>query len=354
LNKKKVVFAVLNWGFGHASRSLPIIRSLLDRNVALTLASDGAVLSFFKKTFPDLNFIQLPSYAVTYPTKNIIINSVFNFPSICRAIFLENRILKKYAKDQECHLIISDNRYGVRLKSTRSILVAHILKVPLLDLASRIASIWIRNNIKKFDECWVPDFAGEDNLSGKMSHFKSKVVIPKFIGPLSQFKPSTPKAEKDYKYCFILSGPEPARTVLEKRIIKLGPDLKMKSVLVTGRTETAPGSIGQLEIVPFLSGKSLTALIANSEIIVSRAGYSSLMDYYFLKNKFIVIPTPGHPEQEELGRLCIQKNIGNVILQKDLSIQTLRNASREIHPFPKFNEILNFERELDRVLANDQ
>ena len=64
---KRILVAPLNWGLGHATRCIPIIRALKAHNFEPVIASDGAALQLLKKEFPDLEHVELPSYNITYP-----------------------------------------------------------------------------------------------------------------------------------------------------------------------------------------------------------------------------------------------------------------------------------------------
>ncbi len=52
--KKRILVAILNWGLGHATRSIPIIKELQTQNFEVLLASDGVALELLKKEFPHL------------------------------------------------------------------------------------------------------------------------------------------------------------------------------------------------------------------------------------------------------------------------------------------------------------
>jgi len=64
IESTKILFAVLNWGLGHATRSLPIIKKLLADDNEIIIASSGDALILLKLEFPDINFIELPDYNV--------------------------------------------------------------------------------------------------------------------------------------------------------------------------------------------------------------------------------------------------------------------------------------------------
>ena len=63
---KNILVAPLNWGLGHATRCIPIIKALQEHNYIPIIASDGAALALLKKEFPYLKFLELPSYQIEY------------------------------------------------------------------------------------------------------------------------------------------------------------------------------------------------------------------------------------------------------------------------------------------------
>jgi hypothetical protein len=64
-NPKTILIAPLNWGLGHATRCIPIIRALQGLNHIPIIASDGIALDMLRKEFPYLKR-SLPSYQITY------------------------------------------------------------------------------------------------------------------------------------------------------------------------------------------------------------------------------------------------------------------------------------------------
>ena len=64
--QKNIIIAPLNWGLGHATRCIPIINALVKSDFVPVIASDGSSLEFLKREFKDLDFIELPSYNISY------------------------------------------------------------------------------------------------------------------------------------------------------------------------------------------------------------------------------------------------------------------------------------------------
>ena len=50
--KKNILVAPLNWGIGHATRCIPIIRKLQEHNFNVIIASSGRSLELLIQEFP--------------------------------------------------------------------------------------------------------------------------------------------------------------------------------------------------------------------------------------------------------------------------------------------------------------
>ena len=213
-SQKTVLIAPLNWGLGHATRCIPIIRFLQTQQVNIILASDGRALHLLKKEFPNLTALELPSYGITYPTTNMVWNIAIQMPKFFKTIFKERKAIQKICMDHKVDVIISDNRFGVFYKGAYSIFLTHQINLPIPIPGIRAIGNWFNKKvIKGYDECWVPDFKSTPNLAGNLSHGYDGV---RFIGPLSRMNPIEATIRR--KAIVILSGPEPQRTILETKI----------------------------------------------------------------------------------------------------------------------------------------
>jgi len=234
---KNILVAPLNWGLGHATRCIPIINELLKNGFTPILASDGNALELLKKEFPNLNHFTLPSYHIKYAKKGVFVKLklLLNLPKLISAVQLEKKLINKLVDDKDITGIISDNRFGVYHKSIPSIYITHQLNV-LSGITTILSSKMHQRIIKKFDECWVPDFKGATNFSGKLSQLNNSTFNLKYIGVLSRFKrKDTPYA---YDYLVILSGPEPQRTLLENKLILALKNSTKKTLFIKGVIES--------------------------------------------------------------------------------------------------------------------
>ena len=176
--KKAIIYGVLNWGLGHATRSIPIIRSLIRLDFEIIICSDEDALILLKKEFPLLTFVTLPGYNVKYKYRSMVLNMMRYCIGMLKAIHREEKILNELVHKYHPSFIISDNRYGLHHKNVKSIFMTHQLNIPSRKKWQSItANKFLHQFIKHFDVCWVPDLEGKPNLSGLLSH-NASVSIP--------------------------------------------------------------------------------------------------------------------------------------------------------------------------------
>ena len=311
---RRVLVAALNWGLGHATRCIPLIKTLERAGAKVTLASDGRALKLWRQEFPELLSLEMPAYGIRYPSSSMLWNMFWQGPKIQLAIMRERRWLSKHFQANPYDVIISDNRFGCYHPEVQNIFITHQLNIQTpWSIASWLANTFNHRLIGNFNECWVPDWAGEENLSGTLSHGKciERANLPpiKYIGPLSRFSTDGSEREREkntipyeYEAIAILSGPEPQRTYLEKELLLQLNHLPGNYLLVQGVTEQQSRSRqGKVDVFSFMTSKQLEQAIVKSKVVICRSGYSSLMDLVALGKMAILIPTPGQTEQEYLG-----------------------------------------------------
>lgn len=300
---KTILVAPLNWGLGHATRCIPIIKALQDNNHIPIIASDGIALDLLKKEFPYLKFLELPSYEIEYAKngKYFKWKLLKNCPRMIEAILEEKKLVKKWIKKYDIDGIISDNRLGVFSKKVPSVFITHQLNV-MTGNTTWLTSLLHQNIIKKYTECWVPDILNTPNLAGELSHIKNPDLKIKYIGPLSRmhFK----KVEAKYDLMIILSGPEPQRGLLEEKLKKEitlynGNVLFIKGII---EKEQKKEQIANVTFYNFMHSRQLEQALNESNTIICRSGYTSIMDLSKLNKKAFFIPTPGQYEQEYLAK----------------------------------------------------
>ncbi|MES2864546.1 MAG: glycosyltransferase [Bacteroidota bacterium] len=300
---KKILVAPLNWGLGHASRCIPIIYALKENNFTPIIASDGASLELLKKEFPNDIFETLPDYNIQYSEKgeNFKFKIFKQLPKLFFAIRKEKKIVAEIIQKHDISGIISDNRMGIFSAKIPSVYITHQINV-LSGNTSWISSKFHQHFIKKYTECWVPDVSEGINLSGKLSHENSDLKNIKFIGPLTRFKKRNLPKKNDL--LVILSGPEPQRTLLEEKLRIELSEFNGSILFVKGLVETEQKTASQnnFTFYNYMEADELEIAIQESEYVICRSGYSSIMDLAFLGAKAFLIPTPGQFEQEYLAK----------------------------------------------------
>lgn len=319
-NQKKIIVAPLNWGLGHASRCIPIINALIQSNYGVVLASNGHALSFLQKEFPELESLELPSYQISY-RKNLKWNLIKRMPVIVKAAKEEHKRINQYVQDHpEIAGIISDNRFGVHSKKVPSVYITHQLFV-LSGILTPFTTFVHQRIIKKFDQCWVPDEPGS-KFSGRLSKTTSQ-LNQKFIGVLSRFKKQ--QLEKTIDVLIILSGPEPNRTELEKKITAKFYGTELNVCMIRGKVESKQEKSihGKFTVINFALTNELEMLINSAKYVICRSGYSSIMDLVTLGKKALLIPTRFQSEQEYLARYLQDMGLFDVVKEKDINEQKL-------------------------------
>jgi UDP:flavonoid glycosyltransferase YjiC (YdhE family) len=94
---KTILITPLNWGLGHATRCIPIIKALQENNYIPIIASDGIALELLRKEFPYIKTLKLPSYQIEYAKngKNFKWKLLQNFPKMMKAVLNEKKMVKK-------------------------------------------------------------------------------------------------------------------------------------------------------------------------------------------------------------------------------------------------------------------
>lgn len=338
---RNILVAPLNWGLGHATRCIPIIRELEKNGFTPIIASDGVALQILEKEFPHLKSLKLPSYEIEY-AKNAADfkwKIIKNSPKMIDAIFAEKKTVKKWISEHNLHGIISDNRLGVYSKKVPCAFITHQLNV-LSGKTTWISSKLHQHFIKKFDECWIPDMERQPNLTGKLGHLKKDKMNLHYIGPLSRLE----KKELPIKYdlMVILSGPEPQRTYLEQKLKREILHFEGKVIFICGVIEPKQKieEIANMTFYNFMTSEQIENAYNESGIVLCRSGYTTVMDLAKLQKKAFFIPTPGQFEQEYLAKRFKRNGFAPYAKQDDFKIadledvklyQGLPNLKQDIH-----------------------
>lgn len=322
----KILIAPLDWGLGHATRCIPIIKQLIADNCTVLIAASGKGKALLEAEFPTLKFLHLAGYNIEYAASGwgLLPKIVAQIPKLLSAIKHEQEWLKKIVEEEKIDAVISDNRYGLHHPGIRCVFITHqlLIKAPVKIAENFLQKINYKY-INWFEECWVPDVAGENNLAGMLSH---PALLPKipvhYIGTLSRFTSNENNTQGDY-LLVILSGPEPQRTLLENSLLQELKDYVDEVVLVRGLPQIKETLYVAKNVTVFnhLPSAELEEKIKGASMVISRSGYSTIMDLAMLKKKSILIPTPGQTEQEYLAKHLMKKNFALCMSQKKFRLK---------------------------------
>jgi hypothetical protein len=322
---KGVLICPQHWGLGHVTRTIPVIRYFIDRGYRVVLACSGDGSKLLAMEFPHLKLYNLPDYGMRYPHRSMYLNMLRQIAQMHLAIAREFFAIRRICQAEAIDLVVSDTRLGAAQPGIPSVMIAHHLHFPLGNrFFEWVSDVWLKFFYGRYTQVWIPDIAGEKNLSGELSHGVN-IGNRHFIGILSRFVPMPDKEQ--YDCAFVLSGPEPQRSYLERSFIdQLVALLPAKCILVRGSKSAPPLLIEEhrvqtsLEVRDLVDGRELNAILCSSRQIVCRSGYSTLLDLCIIGKNALLIPTPGQPEQEYLARELLRKGLFHCVDQQDLDL----------------------------------
>lgn len=332
----RILVTPMDWGLGHAGRCVPLIRELTRQGAEVILASSGPALDLLRKYFPQLPAERLPAYDIRYPSDNMIWNIARQLPRIGRTVWAEHQTVRRLIRKYRIDCIISDNRFGCFSSLTQNIFITHQLSIrsPMLWGAVPTQGFIRYFNdffIQRFDECWIPDVPGPDNLTGALSQTHLEIPV-RYTGWLSVHRALD--LPRRHRCTAVLSGPEPQRSRLETILRPQLAALGEPCLLVQGRIgeKNDPERHGQLTIIPYLLGEELNAAMAAADLVVARSGYSTLMDLAVMRQKALLIPTPGQTEQIYLAERLAERERGVYQTQGKIDLKSAISRLQKIGP----------------------
>jgi uncharacterized protein (TIGR00661 family) len=326
----KMIYAVCSWGLGHATRSLPVIRKLIKEKNDLTIISYGRSLQLLKNELGDnLNYIEIEDYPMLLSenSRQFMAKSMIYWPTFISKMIQGQGKTQKILEKEKYDRIISDGRYDIYSRRIPSFFISHQIRImnPLrIKMFERGSEIFNLFFFKRFCGIIVPDFK-DDNLSGDLSHNLHRIDENKihYAGVLSDFKKIN--KTKDIDYLISISGPEPQRTMLEEKLLPQVSDLKGKVVVTLGKTENLDKfKKGGVETYSFLPADKREEFLNRAKMVVSRSGYSTILDLAVIGCKALMTPTPGQIEQEYLAEYHNKK--GNFYCVNQEKIDLCQNV----------------------------
>ena len=360
---KNILICPLEWGLGHAARMIPVAKRLRELNNNVFIGSGEIHLSLFRNEVPGLTYIDFPGFSPSY--SRILpqyLALLFQTPVFLYHIFREHFRLKKIINDYAIDIIISDNRLGLWNSRLKTVYVTHLPLIPLprsLKFLELPGVLIHRAVIKRFSFCFIPDLPGEVNISGRLSH---DVKVPgnvRYIGIISRFSNESSDAANPAPFIHntvILSGPEPQREILKRKLISFFSNKTPPTVFFEGKPGT--GTItksGNIISYSHLQASEMKEVIKSSEKIISRSGYTTIMDLISLGCPALLIPTPGQTEQEYLAGYLSEKKWFSTSAQSKVESGDFISAKNAMWPdvLIKESKIL-FEAALNELLEEPE
>lgn len=334
---KKVLITPLDWGLGHATRCIPIIQEFINKGWEVHIACEEKPQYLLKCEFPTLTYHTLNGVQIIYPKKvSMALGLAFQIPQILMGIRRERREVNSLHSQFHFDLIISDNRFGVYVPHTNNIYMTHQVTIAIpvpwkfLEPLGRWAhSLFYRHH----DYLLIPDYPPNHafRMAGGLSISPLNKAL--YIGCLSRFQSTSQELDKKFDLFVSLSGPEPSRTQLETKICSLLVNSNLQVCLVRGlplSNETDMHVTGcDIQVYSHLNTADFQSKILQSKLIVSRSGYSSIMDYFKLDSKALLIPTPGQTEQEALATDLRKQGLFHAVQQDHLCLGDIEKALQE-------------------------
>ncbi|MBP6687189.1 MAG: glycosyl transferase family 28 [Lacibacter sp.] len=361
---RRILIAPLDWGLGHATRCIPIVRSLQEKGGEVVLAADGATAALLSSEFPGIEIKPLQGYGIRYSKNASLFGSMLQqLPGIIKSIRYEQQWLSELLQQEQFDLVISDNRPGFYNKQVPSVYITHQLLIHsgkgkwLNKLLQQLHSRYMKN----FHAVWVPDLESRQNLAGELSHPPKPMINATYLGLLSRMQPTISEAK--YDVMILLSGPEPQRTILEEKLVTQLSSVKATVLLVRGLPKKNSALLqlpSHITVHDHLPAAALQEAICTSQLIICRSGYTTLMDLVRLKKKAVLIPTPGQPEQEYLAQYMQEQQLFPFLTQTEITIQSAISMAASFNYHQPFNDI-HFEqyteiihREIELLTAKEQ
>jgi hypothetical protein len=323
---KNILICPLEWGMGHAGRMVPLALRLQELGNNVFFGSGEEHLTFLKNEVPGAKYILFPGFRIRYSSwlpQYLII--LFKSPLLLYHISLEHFRLKKIIREYSIDIVISDSRIGLWNRTIKTVFVTHQLRIPFpktFRFLEFIGIYFIRSVIRKYTWCFVPDLDGEVNVSGRLSH---GILLPEnviYTGLLSRFRnvDFTPGTSSG-RIVVMLSGPEPQKSILKTRITMFLLSKGTEAIILEGKPGATVES-GRLKNIVFrshLSSSETIKQLKESESIISRSGYTTVMELVNLGLTALLIPTPGQTEQEYLAESLSAKGWFRTVSQKELN-----------------------------------
>lgn len=293
IKSKRILISPLNWGQGHVSRCIGLIHQLCSQDNVVIIACDSAQRAVFREYFPDLTYVHHEGYPFFFRGNGLFALDLFsNLPKLRRRLKEEQREVESLVKKHAIDFVVSDHRYGFRSKFVTSIFVTHQYNLPVNWFQS-LVDFRHKKLMKRFQAIWILDTPKQE-FAGKLSRAPKEESIH-YIGVYSRFALYESLPEKDLPSVAIISGPHVYAQQFADWIVEHYPE----ALVVCSDAIVLPASQNRVSD----SWRTQDRIIMRAQRVISRSGYSTIMDLHFLDTPAIYIPTNGQKEQMYLAEI---------------------------------------------------
>lgn len=299
LQGETVLYGCLNWGSGHIARSVPLMQQLIAQGNKLVLWCTSEQRKIAEIYGIQAQFVEEDFFTFRFRGDgNFTREMLRNILGFRRAVLQQRRLTEIMVKQFGITAIVSDHCYGLVHTSVPSFFVTHQVKLP--GKSGGLAQVVHRKWMNRFQTIWIMDDAN-NRLAGALSADHPKGC---YIGHYSRF--SGKSSFNGGGLVAIISGPEPYAQQLFQLIVQQSEEQQIPITIISPRTyvQSIP------ENIRVITDNWLAAddAIRSADNLLSRNGYSTLMDLLFLEKQAILIPTKGQTEQEYLATVNRQPN----------------------------------------------
>jgi hypothetical protein len=369
---------------------VPVIREFLRAGAEVELAVVKANANFFREVFPELRQRLAPSYNIVYPKHgyNMALWLLKNSMHLNSVMRYEHHFAEEMVDRHGYDVLFSDNRFAFYSKRAYSIYMTHQRRIAFprsFAAFERVGVMWHANIMRKFDEVWVPDMEIFPGYAGSLSHSGATPGDKplRYVGPLSRFSETTlpfirgkytpipanvdlerdvdmmsvsefmarsasvewnvadatfdAERPKHYKVVAVVSGVEPARTQFELQLREALLKIPGRHMMILGKPSAGykTWTEGNIEFHTHLATPEFADAVRSADYVVSRGGYSTVMDMAELGAKCIFVPTPGQFEQIVLAHDLSKAGYAVEIKADQLNADTLAKSFESCVKMPK-------------------
>jgi UDP:flavonoid glycosyltransferase YjiC (YdhE family) len=370
--------AVCGIGFGHASRSLPIIRRLLARGHDVTVTSYGDGLSYLKASGVEVNAVTGVDYGRSpdggVSVRWTILRNLLLPLKVSHQILQEMALIERWRPD----VVLSDTRAS-------AVIAARALGVPVLTLLNQyrtaighrkhLTAVEVANAlIDVVPRVWnlsekvlIADYPPPYTISSRnLSLRASEARKVEFVGPVLGMRrdeyPEREEAKRSLGFrpdeplvCVLTTGPASERKVFREKVLEALEGIADIQVLFS-RGEPGSGGKqvrGKHLIVPWLEDEHLA--LSAADVVITRAGQTTVLKSIAFGCRMVLMPVPDHAEQTGNAASAASKGLAVAVDQRDLNPDSLRSAvlsalELDDAPFSVYAELMRSLGGLDRVL----